>query len=367
MAMAYDTTGAGTRDASVSVRDLQLNFGAVEVLKGLNIDVWDGEFLVLLGPSGCGKSTLLNCIAGLLDITDGQIWIKGKNVTWEEPKDRGIGMVFQSYALYPQMTVRGNLSFGLKNQRMPRAEIEKRVARAAGILQIAPLLDRKPAALSGGQRQRVAIGRALVRDVDVFLFDEPLSNLDAKLRAELRVELKRLHADLANTMVYVTHDQIEALTLADRIAVMRGGVVQQLAGPLEIYDRPANLFVAGFIGSPAMSMLDGRVEGGRFHVGDQSIALEGYDGDVPRDGTKAILGLRPEHIAVAPQGGSGLAAKVDIDEPMGADKLLWTEVSGQKVSVRVSVEVSYPRGSQVTLVPAMNKASLFDTDTESRL
>ncbi len=365
--MAYDSTAAEDTDASVSVRDLQLSFGAVQVLKGLNINVRDGEFLVLLGPSGCGKSTLLNCIAGLLDITDGQIWIKGKNVTWEEPKDRGIGMVFQSYALYPQMTVRGNLSFGLKNQRMPRAEIEKRVARAADILQIEPLLDRKPAALSGGQRQRVAIGRALVRDVDVFLFDEPLSNLDAKLRAELRVELKRLHADLANTMVYVTHDQIEALTLADRIAVMRGGVVQQLAAPLEIYDRPANLFVAGFIGSPAMSMLDGHVEGGRFHVADQSLSLDGYDGQVPADGKKAILGLRPEHIAVAPQGRTGLAATVDIDEPMGADKLLWTEVSGQKVSVRVSVEESYTRGSRITLLPAMNKASLFDTKTEERL
>ena len=178
---------------------------------------------MLLGPSGCGKSTLLNCIAGLLDITDGQIFIKGKNVTWEEPKDRGIGMVFQSYALYPQMTVRGNLSFGLKNAGLPKAEIDKRIKRASEILQIEPLLERKPAALSGGQRQRVAIGRALVRDVDVFLFDEPLSNLDAKLRSELRVEIKRLHQQLENTMIYVTHDQIEALTLADRIAVMRGG------------------------------------------------------------------------------------------------------------------------------------------------
>ncbi|MGL6208427.1 MAG: ABC transporter ATP-binding protein, partial [Paracoccaceae bacterium] len=193
---------------SISVRDLTLKFGSQAVLQNLNLDVAEGEFVVLLGPSGCGKSTLLNCLAGLLDITDGQIWIKGKNVTWAEPSERGIGMVFQSYALYPQMTVRGNLSFGLKNARMPRPEIEKRVARAAEILQIQPLLDRKPGALSGGQRQRVAIGRALVRDVDVFLFDEPLSNLDAKLRSELRVEIKRLHSRLNNTMVYVTHDQI---------------------------------------------------------------------------------------------------------------------------------------------------------------
>ncbi|MDO8883885.1 ABC transporter ATP-binding protein, partial [Pseudotabrizicola sp.] len=230
---------------SIEVKDLTLNFGSVSVLKNMNLNVAEGEFVVLLGPSGCGKSTLLNCLAGLLEITDGQIFIKGKNVTWAEPNERGIGMVFQSYALYPQMTVRGNLSFGLKNAKVPRDEIEKKVARAAEILQIGPLLDRKPAALSGGQRQRVAIGRALVRDVDVFLFDEPLSNLDAKLRSELRVEIKRLHAQLKNTMVYVTHDQIEALTLADRIAIMRNGIIQQLASPHEIYNKPVNLYVAG--------------------------------------------------------------------------------------------------------------------------
>ena len=216
---------------SVNVKDLNLSFGSVDVLQNLNIDINDGEFLVLLGSSGCGKSTLLNCIAGLLDITDGQVFIKGRNVTWDEPSKRGIGMVFQSYALYPQMSVEGNLSFGLKNAKMPAAEIAKRVNRAAEILQIGPLLKRKPAALSGGQRQRVAIGRALVRDVDVFLFDEPLSNLDAKLRADLRVELKQLHRQLKNTMIYVTHDQVEAMTLADRIAIMRDGAIQQLDSP----------------------------------------------------------------------------------------------------------------------------------------
>ena len=216
---------------SVNVKDLNLSFGSIDVLQNLNIDINDGEFLVLLGSSGCGKSTLLNCIAGLLDITDGQIFIKGRNVTWDEPSKRGIGMVFQSYALYPQMSVEGNLSFGLKNAKMPAAEIAKRVNRAAEILQIGPLLKRKPAALSGGQRQRVAIGRALVRDVDVFLFDEPLSNLDAKLRADLRVELKQLHRQLKNTMIYVTHDQVEAMTLADRIAIMRDGAIQQLDSP----------------------------------------------------------------------------------------------------------------------------------------
>ena len=232
---------------SVEVRNLDLHFGAVKVLQNLDLDIYEGEFLVLLGSSGCGKSTLLNCIAGLLDITGGQIWIEGKNVTWEEPSERGIGMVFQSYALYPQMTVEKNLSFGLRNQRMPAAEIEQRVKRAAGILQIEPLLARKPGALSGGQRQRVAIGRALVRDADVFLFDEPLSNLDAKLRADLRVEIKKLHETLGNTMIYVTHDQIEAMTLADRIAIMKDGKIMQLASPHEIYNRPLNLYVADFI------------------------------------------------------------------------------------------------------------------------
>ena len=227
----------------VAVRDLHLAYGSINVLNSSTSTSPRASSSCCSGRPAA-ESTLLNCIAGLLDITDGQIWIKGKNVTWEEPKDRGIGMVFQSYALYPQMSVRGNLSFGLKNAGLPRAEIDKRIKRASEILQIEPLLERKPAALSGGQRQRVAIGRALVRDVDVFLFDEPLSNLDAKLRSELRVEIKRLHQQLENTMIYVTHDQIEALTLADRIAVMRGGYIQQLADPKTIYNRPANLFVA---------------------------------------------------------------------------------------------------------------------------
>ncbi len=232
------------------------------MLRDLDLDVAEGEFIVLLGASGCGKSTLLNAIAGLLDINAGQVWIGGKNVTWEEPKDRGIGMVFQSYALYPRMTVEGNMSFGLKMARVPRDEIQRRVKFAAELLQIEALLKRRPAELSGGQRQRVAIGRALVRDVDVFLFDEPLSNLDAKLRTELRVELKRLHQQLGKaTMIYVTHDQIEALTLADRIAVMHAGVIQQLDTPHNVYHRPANRFVAGFVGSPMMNFRAGKVNG----------------------------------------------------------------------------------------------------------
>ncbi len=348
--------------SSISVRDLSLSFGAVSVLRDLNLEVAEGEFIVLLGPSGCGKSTLLNCLAGLIDITDGQVWIKGRNVTWAEPSDRGIGMVFQSYALYPQMTVRGNLSFGLKNARVPAADIAARVARAAEILQIGPLLDRKPAALSGGQRQRVAIGRALVRDVDVFLFDEPLSNLDAKLRSELRVEIKRLHARLKNTMVYVTHDQIEALTLADRIAVMKGGVIQQLAAPQEIYNRPANLFVAGFLGSPAMNMLKGSVIRGRFEAPGLSLPLDGYDG-ARIDRPDAILGLRPEHLV---PGDQGIAATVDLDEPMGADTLTWASVGGQPLSFRLPVEARIAPGTQVTLAVDMAKASLFDAGTGAR-
>jgi len=252
-------------ETAVRIDDLAIRFGNVKVLEHLGLEVARGEFIVLLGPSGCGKSTLLNAIAGLIDINEGAIWISGRNVTWAEPKDRGIGMVFQSYALYPRMSVAQNLSFGLKIARLPRAEIEARVAKAAKLLQLEDLLRRRPAELSGGQRQRVAIGRALVRNVDVFLFDEPLSNLDAKLRNELRVEIKKLHHALGNTMIYVTHDQIEALTLADRIAVMKGGVIQQLAAPHDIYHRPVNRFVAGFVGSPSMNFLEGDLLTGKAH------------------------------------------------------------------------------------------------------
>ncbi len=357
---------------SIAVNDLDLAFGSVEVLKKLNLVIEEGEFLVLLGPSGCGKSTLLNCIAGLLDITDGQIFIKERNVTWDEPKDRGIGMVFQSYALYPQMSVRGNLSFGLRNAGLPKAEIESRIARTAEILQIEPLLERKPGALSGGQRQRVAIGRALVRDVDVFLFDEPLSNLDAKLRSELRVEIKRLHQKLNNTMVYVTHDQIEALTLADRIAVMRGGVIQQLDSPHTIYNKPANLFVAGFIGSPAMSMLKGHfaraADGPSFVAGDLRVPLAGYDGALDaEDGQAVILGVRPEHVTLNDAGAAGIAATVDLNEPMGSDSLVWLTMAGQTVSARTTTDHSFERGQPVALGLDISKASLFDTQSSQRL
>nr|WP_272214597.1 ABC transporter ATP-binding protein [Marinicella sp. W31]MDC2880223.1 ABC transporter ATP-binding protein [Marinicella sp. W31] len=243
--------------SSVAIENLDIRYGNVHVVKSLDLQIKDGEFLVLLGPSGCGKSTLLNAIGGLTDVSGGTLHFNDRDVTWTDPKDRGIGMVFQSYALYPTMTVERNMSFGLRIAGVPRPEIEKKVKWASELLQITQLLDRKPSALSGGQRQRVAIGRALVRDADIFLFDEPLSNLDAKLRAELRLEIKKLHKALGSTMIYVTHDQIEALTLADRIAVMKDGIIQQLDTPLNVYNKPANEFVGTFLGSPAMNKIAG--------------------------------------------------------------------------------------------------------------
>ena len=355
---------------SVNVKDLNLSFGSIDVLQNLNIDINDGEFLVLLGSSGCGKSTLLNCIAGLLDITDGQVFIKGRNVTWDEPSKRGIGMVFQSYALYPQMSVEGNLSFGLKNAKMPAAEIAKRVNRAAEILQIGPLLKRKPAALSGGQRQRVAIGRALVRDVDVFLFDEPLSNLDAKLRADLRVELKQLHRQLKNTMIYVTHDQVEAMTLADRIAIMRDGAIQQLDSPGEIYNRPVNRYVADFIGSPAMNFLNGKVGSKGLTIGDATLPVKGYNAQGKLPNGKVIVGVRPEHVAT----GNDVAdaayrtkVRADLLEPMGADTLVWTKFAGHELRFRMDGQVRLSEGQDVEIGLSAESLHLFDSTTEDRL
>ena len=355
-------------NSSISIQDLSLDFGSVNVLQNLNLEIGEGEFLVLLGPSGCGKLTLLNCVAGLLDISEGRIFIKGRNVTWQEPKDRGIGMVFQSYALYPQMTVEKNLSFGLRVAGLPKPEIAKRIKRAAEILQIEPLLQRKPSALSGGQRQRVAIGRALVRDVDVFLFDEPLSNLDAKLRSELRVEIKRLHQKLGNTMIYVTHDQIEALTLADRIAVMKGGVVQQLDDPLTIYNRPKNRFVAGFLGSPSMNFFSGEIASRRgkpvFHIGETAVKLDGYDGALEQ-GRQVTLGVRPEHIRL--DVADGFEATIDLDEPMGADSLVWLKLSGHVLSARVEAGKRYRVGDKVKIGFKADALSLFDSQSEERL
>jgi len=356
--------------SSVFVKDLTLKFGSAKVLDQLNLDIAEGEFLVLLGASGCGKSTLLNCIAGLLDITEGEIHINGKNVTWAEPSDRGIGMVFQSYALYPQMTVEGNMTFGLRIAGMEKAEIEKRVARAAEILQIGPLLQRKPGALSGGQRQRVAIGRALVREANVFLFDEPLSNLDAKLRADLRVEIKRLHVRLKNTMIYVTHDQIEAMTLADRIAVMKSGLIQQLDTPQEIYNRPQNKYVAGFIGSPEINFFEGAVDGEHFATRGIQIPLTGYRFNGARTSGPAWFGIRPEHIF------SGDAARhlpfsvevtVELVEPMGSDTLAWTSVADVPIRFRMDGQAAVKHGDRILVGFDPTRASLFDKQSEKRL
>ena len=358
--------------SAVSVRDVTVAFESVRVFDGLSIDVEQGEFLVLLGPSGCGKSTLLNAIAGLLEIETGQIWIGERNVSWEEPKDRGIAMVFQSYALYPRMNVRGNLSFGLKMAKTPKAEIERRVAHAAAILQIEHLLDRRPDQLSGGQRQRVAIGRALVRDAAVFLFDEPLSNLDAQLRNELRVEIKRLHQRLGSTtMIYVTHDQIEALTLADRIAVMKDQLIQQLGTPAEIYHRPVNLFVAGFVGSPRMNFIEGRLEqagnGLAFAVGDRRLPLDGYEFGVrPEAGRPATLGVRPEHLA-ANGAGNWPGFTAEIVEPTGADNLVLCTDGTLSLEVRMPGERTITPGTPIALGVDAHRVSLFATDSGERL
>jgi multiple sugar transport system ATP-binding protein len=354
--------------SAVSVKDLKIAYGDHTVIEKMSIDIAPREFLVLLGPSGCGKSTLLNAIAGLQDITSGEVWISGKNVSWEEPKDRGIGMVFQSYALYPRMSVRKNLSFGLRVARLPKAEIEARVARTAALLQLDKLLDRRPAELSGGQRQRVAIGRALVREVDVFLFDEPLSNLDAKLRNELRVEIKKLHQRLGNTMIYVTHDQVEALTLADRIAIMRDGVIQQLASPAEIYRRPANLFVAGFIGAPAMNFIEGRIERGDgapiFLGNGLTIDLSSYSFRAVVAEGPATLGFRPEHLVLdgAASGLPTIPGRVAVVEPMGSDAVVWFDWADQSLSLRLMGDVTLEPGDAMAPGLDIAKASLFGAD-----
>ncbi|AUW48270.1 ABC transporter ATP-binding protein [Rhizobium leguminosarum] len=355
--------------SAVSVKDLKIAYGDHTVIEKMSIDIAPREFLVLLGPSGCGKSTLLNAIAGLQDITSGEVWISGKNVSWEEPKDRGIGMVFQSYALYPRMSVRKNLSFGLRVAGLPKAEIEARVARTAALLQLDKLLERRPAELSGGQRQRVAIGRALVREVDVFLFDEPLSNLDAKLRNELRVEIKKLHQRLGNTMIYVTHDQVEALTLADRIAIIRDGVIQQLASPAEIYRRPANLFVAGFIGAPAMNFIEGRIERSDgaapvFLGNGLTIDLSSYSFRAVAAEGPATLGFRPEHLVLdGPTSGlPTIPGRVAVVEPMGSDAVVWFDWADQSLSLRLMGDVTLEPGD--ALAPGLDiaKASLFGAD-----
>ncbi|MGZ8982667.1 MAG: ABC transporter ATP-binding protein [Methylotenera sp.] len=356
--------------ANVSIHNLSVCLGNNEIIKDLDLDVVDGEFLVLLGPSGCGKSTLLHSIAGLNEVTNGRIEIGGQDMTWVDPSQRNIGMVFQSYALYPTMTVERNMSFGLRIKHMPAAEIERRVQRAAEMLQLEPLLNRKPSQLSGGQRQRVAIGRALVREACVFLFDEPLSNLDAKLRNELRRELKLLHKQLRSTMIYVTHDQVEAMTLASRIVVMRNGLIQQIGVPSEVYEKPENLFVAGFLGAPGMNFISGNLaitEGSPTFVSPQmNLNLSDYAfRQQPAEGQAITLGIRPEHIHIMPQG--SLQGVISLVEPMGNHQVVWINCCDNMISSIVYETVEYRPDQPIRFDIDIAKISLFDQAKEHRL
>ncbi len=316
----------------VVLTDIRKSFGNLEVIHGIDLTITEGSFVVFVGPSGCGKSTLLRMIAGLEEVTDGEIEIKGRDVTDLDPSDRGIAMVFQSYALYPHMSVRDNLAFGLKMARTPEAEIETRVRAASAILKIDPLLDRRPGQLSGGQRQRVAIGRAIVRKPDVFLFDEPLSNLDAELRVSMRIEIARLHRELRNTMIYVTHDQTEAMTLADMIVVLRDGRIEQTGTPREVYENPANIFVAGFIGSPRMNLLAARwADDGSIRLGENRIPVSLQSGKSSA-GAEITMGIRPEHLVVSTSGEGLLQAKVDFSEYLGGTQFLYCQTNeGQSI------------------------------------
>ncbi|MDG1157157.1 MAG: sn-glycerol-3-phosphate ABC transporter ATP-binding protein UgpC [Litorivicinaceae bacterium] len=362
---------------SLTISNVTKTFGSTEVLKGINIDIADGEFLILVGPSGCGKSTLMNTIAGLEEVTTGQLLLAGEDVTERSPKDRDIAMVFQSYALYPTMNVARNISFGLEMRGVPKAERDQRVQEVSTLLQINHLLDRKPSQLSGGQRQRVAMGRALARSPRVYLFDEPLSNLDAKLRVEMRTEIKKLHKRLGTTIVYVTHDQIEAMTLADRIAVMKDGVVQQLGTPNEIYDNPANQFVAGFMGSPPMNFVPCEVNS------DGSLAIDTSGHSISlmisqsstlkaQNIDRVILGLRPEMLTEPkPErvGDSVMALEMDFDvtEPMGADTIAIGEWNGIEILARLSPEAGLCAGKKTPVQVDLSKVILFEPESGERI
>ena len=352
--------------ASVEVIEVRKSYGAQEVIHGVSISIEDGEFVILVGPSGCGKSTLLRMIAGLEPITSGDIKIGDRVVNDLPPKDRDIAMVFQNYALYPHKTVAENMGFALKLRRAPKAEIEARVRRAAEILDLMPYLGRYPRQLSGGQRQRVAMGRAIVRDPKVFLFDEPLSNLDAKLRVQMRAEIKELHQRLKTTTVYVTHDQVEAMTMADRIVVMNDGVVEQVGSPLDLYDRPVNLFVAGFIGSPAMNLLKGtiRANGKASFVTDSGVALPIVKAPPDADGRPAFYGIRPEHFAL---GGSGVAAEVSVIEPTGAETQVFAKLGGEKIVGVFREQIATSPGDMLPLAPDPAAVHLFDAGSGLRL
>ncbi|SDL02501.1 carbohydrate ABC transporter ATP-binding protein, CUT1 family (TC 3.A.1.1.-) [Modicisalibacter muralis] len=371
--------------SALEIRLVRKDFGTTRVLEEVSLAIDSGEFLILVGPSGCGKSTLMNAIAGLEPVTGGQILIAGEDVTWSTPAERDIAMVFQSYALYPSMTVRQNIAFGLEMRKVPKREREQAVERVADLLQISPLLERKPAQLSGGQRQRVAMGRALAREPKVYLFDEPLSNLDAKLRVEMRTEIKKLHQRLGTTIVYVTHDQIEAMTLADRIAVMRDGRILQLGTPEEVYNDPVDMFVAGFMGSPSMNfvpaMLDAGPNGYRLSIatpGEEPLVLAWSTQRITpalaeHQGREVILGVRPEHFSEEDERlgeraeGTLFSARVSVAEPTGADTLLRVALGNGEVTVRIGPKARLGAGDRIALRLDTSRAILFAPDSQQRL
>jgi len=352
--------------SQVLVQDVQKAYGAVKVIHGVNINIADGEFVVLVGPSGCGKSTLLRMIAGLESISGGKISIGERVVNNVPPSDRDIAMVFQSYALYPHMKVRENMAFSLRLKKIDPKVIDERVASAAGILGLTPYLDRYPRQLSGGQRQRVAMGRAIVRNPQVFLFDEPLSNLDAKLRVQMRTEIKELHQRLKTTTVYVTHDQVEAMTMADRIVVLQDGNVEQIGAPLDLYDNPANLFVATFIGSPSMNLIKGKVKivNGEAFVDAAGTLLPVGGTHAITDGQEVTYGIRPEHLELSD---TGLECNVGVVEPTGSETMVFVHVGGKDILALFRERHNFAPGQKIKLAPRKDVAHIFDSATGRRI
>ena len=351
--------------APVNIQNIQKRYGQVKVIHDISVDIADGEFVVLVGPSGCGKSTLLRMIAGLEEVSDGEIRIGRREVSHLPARDRDIAMVFQNYALYPHMTVAENMGFALKLKKADAAEIAAKVQKAAAVLGLENLLDRLPRQLSGGQRQRVAMGRALVRDPQVFLFDEPLSNLDAKLRVQMRGEIKSMHQRIGTTTIYVTHDQVEAMTMADKIVVLHGGLIEQVGAPLDLYDRPANLFVAGFIGSPSMNFIDGRIEEGVFRS-DKGLILPLPEGlpIAEHGGRPLVYGIRPEHIRAAT---SGLSARVGIVEGTGSEIYAKLDCGGEEVSCLFRERLNIRFGDKIEIAIDPASIHLFDKASGKRL
>ncbi len=358
--------------AQVHLRNVVKKYGVLEVVHAINLDIADSEFVVLVGPSGCGKSTTLRMVAGLEAISGGEVHIGGRVVNDLPPRERNISMVFQNYALYPHMSVRENLGFSLKISKRSQADIDKAVDEAAEILSLTPLLDRKPGALSGGQRQRVAMGRAIVRHPEVFLFDEPLSNLDAKLRTQMRVEIKKLHQKLKSTIIYVTHDQVEAMTLADRIVIMRDGHIEQIGTPLDVFENPVNTFVATFIGSPPMNLLDGVVKEGQIEFADGTClavppAYSTYDGQAVTFGVRADNIMPVGHALPRGEHMAEVEMTVDLTEPLGTETLLFTVLAGTEVQAKMLNPRPVQSGERMTFQIMLDKCHLFDADTGATL